>query len=469
MANRPQSRYQIGLPYDPAMAAGGYRPERVSVGEIGPGDYGVTPIPLPNTDGGGVVAPLATEGGSGLGGAGLGALSLLANPNLLTQARDLYNRVTKTPGGAFPAGSIDGLGNPLTPTGQQVMPGGGSGGYTPTVDAAGNLIDPLGETADKLPGFLGGDGLGTWQEGVFGSGTGQGGLFGNGGFTAVPYGSGAVPWEGVLGGMDLGGLGTLDFASSGLGMLGGALGNYMVSQSPYAGGRDPTGRDIGGQIGSVIGGILGGPLAPITAFLGAQFGGMIGGQFGPDMSTGPIYASDIAYRNGQWQTNAHADNGAQVNPALGEGFLQGLQSYMAANGYEMAPGVDYRFVIGNTRGGEDTDAYGSGFYINPNPISGAGEGPASQMYFGTDLAANWQTPYEAMTAAAPGAGSQYWDPNIGLDQFAQSINPDSLTGDAMLQYVFNYMNNYGLVQPIGGAPRPQPMGNTGNPTEQAMG
>lgn len=420
MANRPQSRYQIGLPYDPAMAAGGYRPERVSMGEIGPGDYGVTPIPLPNTDGGGVVAPLATEGGSGLGGAGLGALSLLANPNLLTRVTDLFNTVTK-PGGGFGVNAQE-LAHPMP----DLMPGVG-------------LDMTAHELAHPMLDALGGGGGDLLKEGVS---SGLGGGF--------------------------------DFASLGAGMAGGALGNYLVNNySNYEGQRDPTGKSVGAGIGSVLGGVLGSILGPVGsafgAFLGSEFGGMVGGQFGPDMSTGPIYASDIAYRNGQWQTNAHADNGAQVNPALGEGFLQGLQSYMAANGYEMAPGVDYRFVIGNTRGGEDTDAYGSGFYINPNPISGAGEGPASQMYFGTDLAANWQTPYEAMTAAAPGAGSQYWDPNIGLDQFAQSINPDSLTGDAMLQYVFNYMNNYGLVQPIGGAPRPQPMGNTGNPTEQAMG
>ena len=460
MARVTQSRYQAGLPYDPAMVQGSYRPERVTAPQTPPGDYTVTPIPLPTQDGGGVTAPLATEGGSGLGGGigGVGLLTSLLSPNTLTSLRDGYNRLfgNNQTGDSSTWGS-DVIGSPADTTAQELL-------HQSAMETG-----AAGDTADKAAGLLGDMGAGSWQEGVLGAGDGSGGLFGYGGFSAFPAGTGAVPWEGALGGLDVG-LGSIDLASAGLGMLGGALGTYMVSQAPYEGDRDPTAKNIGSALGAAIGGILGGPVAPITAFLGAQFGGMIGGQFGPQITIGPIAENGMYLTDGNWDIRAGADNGAKADPAFGNAMRDSINALMAARGYEYTPGAQDMWALGWNAGGEGTRAQRGGYYIRPGGSWAAGDSPNSAVYFGNNL----NDPYVSYAAqmqqmGGPETGNIAWgwqsylptpygygaDPNLGQNGFPLDMSflaaPNGMTvGNAMTGYLFNDLAVNGAIRPIGG-------------------
>lgn len=492
MATKTQSRYQVGLSYDPAMATTAYLPERGAGGQTDIGDYTVTPIPFPGGTGGGVTAP-ATQGGSGLGGAGLGvsALGALANPNVLSALRNGYNLLTKPSGGdalmqeAVHQSALDGLGSQgglaNMADGWLAGEGVGSGGLTSlgggsfSGTSAGGGLDYLGAGADQA------DKIGS----LFGSGDGGSGI-GSwlGSLQGTAYNTGATGLDGVMSSGLLGGGFDLAGAAGTLGA--GAFGNWVASQAGYNGNRDPAGSQIGAGLGSAVGGLF---LGPIGAFIGAQFGGAIGGQFGPEQTIGPHWDSMANYTpgGGGWSYGDAADNGAAVHNGASQDFYNALIQYAQGQGYSVNPNATnpLGFQIGYADGGEGTRSFGSGYYYRPSMFAslyGApGETPYGQYWFGNDLNAPYQGTASGMGGfgigiGGGGAGNNMLpqtnspDPALQYTDAQRTLAPGATNSDAMLQFAFNDLLNGGYFMAPDGSVRTASLpGTSGAPTEQSQG
>lgn len=391
---RAQSRYQRGLSYEPGMATSRYTPGRSAAELGGTGDYtgGVTPI-AGGSDGGGVTVPTGDNGsGNGLGSGNVLAslaLAALSNPSVLNWAgRQLGLTGNGSNGSGAAAATV--AGRPLdsgisyealtslpqaASAAEIIAPWSGSISTMGTngVPVTWNMLPDAASVADGASGVLdgglegaAGSGIGSWLTALQG--------------TAFPVGTTGI--EGVLGSGLLGN--GLDLWSGGASLLGGALGNYIVQNTPMEGRRDGTGKSIGAGLGAAAGGIL---LGPVGALLGSVIGGGIGGQIGPMATVGPNWGgmnvwSPDGQGGGHWAYQSGADNGGRVNDSAAQAFQQALLAYAQQQGYEINPlSQGAAYTIGQYSGGPN--APGEGWYYQ----AGAGPTEGIQRWFGDNLGA----------------------------------------------------------------------------------
>jgi len=483
-APRTASRYQRGLSYEPGLADSRYRPERMTGGGGGPVTNvggGVSPI-VPPDDDDGIVVPIGGGGGGGsLGaiGGGAGLLAALANPNLIRQLGGLL-------GGSGTA--VSGI-----TTGSTAPIGA-------TAPAAGAAIDPIAALAPEAAtqGATSGGLAGSGGAGSGGAGAAATGLYGlplvalggaEFGSAVLPAGWGAAAGNQVLWSptsdlfsgalvnppvMDGGGLGSaalgadlVDDAASGIfgsgggfwanapwNIAGGALGNYISSQAPFEGSRDPTGKSIGSAVGALAGMAI--PIPFFGPLLGSIIGGAIGGQFGPQESVGANWNAGFTWspelanqvQNSYiasggtmptgltgdfgFQSFSGADNGGVANMDFANAFQQQLMAMAAAQGYAVNPtAIGAGYAVGQFMPGDSMTAPGSGYFYKPADDIGANP----SQFFGADLNAQWQ-PFGGAFAGA----------------FDHLMPQQNMTvGDRMLDYAFDDLVRQGLFVPQGQA------------------